>query len=382
MKKTKNYFATVIALLAVFIIGATSFSFVNVKKASAVSSAYNGEDIYYYYDFYPTLKDDALFDALSTYHNGDYSYYTYFYERGNVSDAASFDTLCNSNYFNTLSASIVVIDIKTFIPNAYTLYYLFSGLKANGCKTVFITTYADQEFNDNTFVQYVDLYYHSDFGRLRTFMRNSAIDLKGRYSNFYNYYPPILQNTCIVMEGYLLGITSYPLSVSAEQVCYTSLFFRLFIEEFGRDLGITGTYAEIITQLFQRHINIIVHVDGDVYVNLKNGQLRILTCYEDLMEYMGEVEEPLEYMCGITVSPLTNSDYNSLILDCQTDFMCPLYVFEIVPIPAGNLDIITDTDLEDAYGIPSDFSGEEDTIHYDEVTPFLADFCLLLETEQ
>ena len=170
MNKIKKVCVSMAMAVVLLFGGVFSFFGVNSLKAKAVSSEYSHEAIYYFNDAYPSLTHCKCWEEFT---------HLPFYEYQQV-DEDTFNEMANgitgdfeSSYFNDITdGALVIIDIKMFMPNDGALYVLFSGLKAKGCTTAFISVYSSDEFSEGT-LEYIDYFYQSDFSNMEYFIDDS-----------------------------------------------------------------------------------------------------------------------------------------------------------------------------------------------------------------
>jgi hypothetical protein len=94
MKHPNRKFVSVLLAVAMVITCFLSFGGV---KAAALAPGYGLQDVYYFYDYYPTAKADEISASLSV---GDV-----FFDGQNVT-SAEFNTLMDNGYFSSVASNM------------------------------------------------------------------------------------------------------------------------------------------------------------------------------------------------------------------------------------------------------------------------------------
>ena len=185
MKKVNIKCTAILLVLAIMLSGLVVFGGLNQEKAMADSPMGDGasdtmdtitplgdgasDTIYYFFDYYPTI-DNTTFSI-------EYgSRYNIVYARHHEITSEEFIGLFVNGYFTGFGDNcVVVIDIKTFKPEESKLSELFAYLKEDEeCVTVFVTTYDQADYSSITFDN-VDVYYKTDFRKLKKLIEKCCI---------------------------------------------------------------------------------------------------------------------------------------------------------------------------------------------------------------
>ena len=123
MKKFNFKILSVFLAIAIVVSGAVVVVASPREEVNALSPNYDGSDVYYFCDLYPTLTYENFSNTFSAsiYHDVRW-----------ISDSEFYRDI-EEHYFFTLNNRVVIIDIKTFIPETGILSELFSHFKENNC---------------------------------------------------------------------------------------------------------------------------------------------------------------------------------------------------------------------------------------------------------
>ena len=148
MKKFNFKILSVFLAIAIVVSGAVVVVASPREEVNALSPNYDGSDVYYFCDLYPTLTYENFSNTFSAsiYHDVRW-----------ISDSEFYRDI-EEHYFFTLNNRVVIIDIKTFIPETGILSELFSHFKENNCVTGFVTSYSESDFPDTYFLDCVDIF--------------------------------------------------------------------------------------------------------------------------------------------------------------------------------------------------------------------------------
>ena len=344
MKKTKMSFFVAFAMVIATLLSAFVAFGATDKKAKALSEGYNGESntIYCFTDFYCTYSYDALQEEYS-------STYNIVVDRQKNLTSSDFDLMVSNNYFNGFGTNcVVIIDIKTFVPEPATLNNLFMELQSGqGCTTIYVSSYDYDNGSEPTeFMTYVDYFQYSNFGSLRDFFGDVFDDLRSRQSN------NMLKNTMILLDSDLVPIDS-TLLLSADflpSLCTTSIFLRILFEELLDYFGLTGvSQNELITNVQNavtaNNIRIMVRLDASNFIDIFG---RYTFTNATASSLFGELGPNGEILSAVGFSHLETEFYNFL-LSGQNVMTLPVYLLEVEPIvyTGSGLAIISDTELNE-----------------------------------
>lgn len=115
MKKFNLKILSVFLAIAIVVSGAAVVAPLG-EEVNALSPNYDGSDVYYFCDLYPTLTYETFYNTFSA---------SIYYDVRWVSDSEFYRDI-EEHYFYTLNNRVVIIDIKTFIPD--TLYRVQKGM--------------------------------------------------------------------------------------------------------------------------------------------------------------------------------------------------------------------------------------------------------------
>lgn len=340
----KNSRKVILATLLAFVMLFSSFAVLNVSATPDDDDVEPVANLYYFNDYYPTVPksqmDEEYPDISSVY---DHKWI----------DGEDFNIMVGNNYFESIAdESIVVIDIKTFLPNTFTLYNLFYSLKSRDCMIIFVTIYEEEDFNDTDFMDYVDEYVVSEFQRLRNFL-----DLHFQWVGDVNEnlgadeYSP-LQNTVFFIDGRLINDEEY--SSDIENLCADSPFLRIMLEELAENCGYQITdstsYEGIFNPLVDNEgIQILAHVGHDEYLNLDSGTIYEISSLPELYSYDNF---SCDHISAIGFSHLESNFYEFLVVAQnyarrQLSSDLPVGIMEVEPFVPGTplLDFLTDRQL-------------------------------------
>lgn len=270
-----------------------------------------------------------------------------------------------AGYFDKFDSNcVVIIDIKTFMPEPQHLLELFSFLKAQGCQTMFISIYEEQDFHDRTFLDYVDEFTKTDFSRLIGF-------IDGLLENEI-YENSSLNNTAFFIDGNLLSVKDRmgaPINELANNI-----FLRYFLQIIATKIWgieyIEGIFNEnynyeiIKDMLSQNNISILVHaptpIDEDAeepeedtpleFIDIINWGIYSGTTvaeFQDQTTADGENTLTFQNACSIGFWLLHPEFYNFLYRTYLLPYSVNNYVLEADPInysPTG-LPIIPESNL-------------------------------------
>ncbi len=288
------------------------------NEAKALSSEYHGEPdtIYYFYDFYQSIEEMSLMTAFVGYnvvfdHNG--------------SLGSDFTQLVNQNYFDNFGDNcVVVIDIKSFLPDCNILMQLFMELKMEqGCTTIFVTLFDKTDFENQSFLTYLDMYFKSDANRLYDLCDGSVEYLINNNGG--------LNNTTILIDRNLVDINTHygaPISV----LCEDSFFLKQLLSTIGEALSLGEDYDVEYQLCNYRNIRLLVHYGTCQFVDIISWNTYTAHTIDALEE---NVNISWNYICGIGAWYL-NQHFYDFLLDAQTKITLPVFVIEVDPIVFGN----------------------------------------------
>lgn len=299
----KNSRKVILATLLAFVMLFSSFAVLNVGAIS------NDVDVpianlYYFNDYYPTVPKSQL--------NEDYHEINSTYDHKWI-DFDGFHSLVYNNYFESIAdGTIVVIDIKSFMPSTNDLFDLFFSLKDKDCMTIFVTVYDEDDFEDTSFMAFVDQYVKSEYQRLRSFLNLYLQRIAFLNQSSSPLISSPFDNAAFLIDGRLLDFDEN-FGFDFDNTCTNSPFFRLLLEEFAGYIagGSNMSYAEIFNTLIQdMDILFFAHAGANKYVNLSSGELFEVENFE---EFYSETTAPWDYICALGFSQLDSDFYDFLV---------------------------------------------------------------------
>ena len=350
MKLTKKTFVSALLALAMVITCFLSFGGVT----AAATDGENSARIVYVSDYYPTLSESELEQYFGT--------REVLYERLEMTDSA---LLYLANYINwgEYDFECFVLDLKLFQADADTLLALFSALEDYGLKTALVTSDLSDNFTNTNFMSYVDLYYYSDFSRLRTFIRETLCNFQSEIDSHTGQW----QNINIIIDGYLIDADS---EASVGELCQNSVFLRVLLDELEKKIWpnktVSGFYQSIVDDLLEENnIRLIVHTGWQHLVDIsqkKDYYTSNVAALDD--SDMG----PADYVFAIGFWGLSAEFYDFLKDEQDAGVDLPVYVLEAEPI----------TYSEDGLVIVTDYDLRDETTPSDEVDDLLPGFLALM----
>lgn len=275
MKKFNLKILSVFLAIAIVVSGA-AFVAPSGEEVNALSPNYDGSDVYYFCDLYPTL----------TYENFSNTFSASIYYDVRWVDQDQFREYIFCDYFYGLSNQVVIFDIKTFIPYTDVLYELFLRLKENNCVTGFVTSYSESDFPDTYFLDCVDI-----------FVENAPKDKI--YSFFSAVFEDLLNtngklsDTVYLLDGGVLN-TYYLLYRDLGILCDTSNYFDSFLRNLLLYTESDETAINDCQRIFDEwNITILVYVGNNQFVDLTTW---VRYTFSSTQEILGEYGK--EHICS------------------------------------------------------------------------------------
>ena len=306
----------------------------NVNASSSTQSVGMNNTIYYFTDYYPTIDKCKLQE--------DYPSKNLILDHQYI-NSTDFDSMVLNNYFDKFysSSNIVIIDIKTFMPDAVTLNNLFYNLKVTQkCNTSFVTSYNISDYFDDSFKTYLDEFIcDNTYTRLQCFIDNS-------FSYLYDEQIEIT-NMTYLFDSQIIG----DISLNWSNIIEHSPFFKLFIKKICNVLNYSysnefenikgylkyNTSMKIIT-LDQKSDNYIDLISGDTYY--LNTSLSTLN------------ETNTQNMCAFGFWNFSQDFYDKLYqFAVEESYNMQIFAFEVEEIIYGTsgLSLIDNHNLEQVY---------------------------------
>lgn len=333
MKLFKKYFVTV-ALVFAMLIACVAFFGSTGQNAQALSPDYTGTQntIYYFYDLYPTISPERLTAEFGT--------YTIVYDR-QISDQQYFTTLVNNGYFSGFAeACVVIIDIKTFKPSPAVLLDLFYSLKEEQmCVTAFATVYAQNDYSETDFLDYVDSFLCVNFDALDHFFDFVISDFD---ANALENADPPTSSAWDRLAGcvFLLDnreICSYATLIGSQRpdivtLCAASPYLTHFLERLANYIDPNHIYSipEIAEKLMEQGVKLLVYVpDYNDEVLFEFVDILTWTRYTS-QQFQDEIlSNPV---CALGIWSFTHAFYQYLCNIWQPESTVFIYAMKVDPI--------------------------------------------------
>ena len=333
MKKSK------LTLLSVVIVISLVFTAIIAPQASALiptSTGYNNT-LYYFTDFYTSVSYGIL--------NYEFSNYNIVIDRQQIT-SQQFNNLITSNYFTGFGQNcIVVVDIKTFMPNDYLLESLFRSLRSQGCKTAFITIYNEGDYADTSFTEYLNLFIDdADFEILN--------DFNSRSFDHYHTSNTTINSTSYLIDGTLVDLNTY-WGEDFDTLCSVSPFLRSFVICLVNEMFYHSYdyYDEIdfnilADSLIGYDVKFLVHLRGNLFVDILTWE----TYYcNDIYSVTNDIDPVTYYACAFGFWSLDSAYYQFLLFaQDESDLHVPVYALIVDPISYSSnaLDVMTSTEFD------------------------------------
>lgn len=338
MKRLAQKSILTIIAIAIIIIGAVTITDNKTMEAKALPPNYMGESdtIYYFTNYYPTVGYTTMYDEFS-------DEYNIIYDRQMVS-AVEFADLVNADYFTGFGDNcLVIIDLKTCYPMPGVLNSLFYNLKViQECKTVFVTDLDGSLYQNEDFIEYLDIFYVSDYSKLELFHMFALEDFackNGYTEDLDESEIDYLKNSVIIIDGNILNINLF-YGQSMDSICSVSPFYKALLDELAIRFGLTGTYTTIAETLSEFYaIKLVVHAGGNVFVDIFNWEIYYAADLETLISDLDATNDtPFNY-CAMGFNAFAQDLYNYFLTWDNNDKEIPLYTIEVDPYGDGLMSI-------------------------------------------
>ena len=317
MKHSKKTF--VFALLAAVMLITCLLCFGGTAaEAVAPGLVIGSNTIYYFTDLYPTLHEEVLFEEF-----GD-DYDIVYDHQGVTKDM--FTYMVNQGYFTGFYAScVVIIDIKTFIPDDTALNNLFTSLDNQGCKTVFVTSYPDDVISSCG----ADITFHdTELERLGMFISDSLADLQNDNDTLENTFY-LIDNTWGEVLNFYNGDVTEP---DLEMICNAYPPLRVFIEELLdfvlADVSISDdTCADTLSVA---GIRVQVYTGNGGYIDILTGNGYST---DEIVNTIITGDDNAPNTCAFGIWAFQTSYYQSLhYIQRQNGYPLPIYALIVDPL--------------------------------------------------
>ena len=275
MKKFNFKILSVFLAIAIVVSGAVVVVASPREEVNALSPNYDGSDVYYFCDLYPTLTYENFSNTFSAsiYHDVRW-----------ISDSEFYRDI-EEHYFFTLNNRVVIIDIKTFIPETGILSELFSHFKENNCVTGFVTSYSESDFPDTYFLDCVDIFVEkAPSDKMDVYFSAAFEDLETNGE---------LSDTVYLLDRSVLNVYFIE-NRDFGALCATSRYLNKFI--FDLLYFVSSTEYEIYdyqNALDEWNITILVYVGNNQFVDLTTWERYTFSSTQEILE-----EYEKEYICS------------------------------------------------------------------------------------
>lgn len=275
MKKFNFKILSVFLAIAIVVSGAVVVVASPREEVNALSPNYDGSDVYYFCDLYPTLTYENFSNTFSAsiYHDVRW-----------ISDSEFYRDI-EEHYFFTLNNRVVIIDIKTFIPETGILSELFSHFKENNCVTGFVTSYSENDFPDTYFLDCVDIFVeNAPSDKMDVYFSAAFEDLDTNRE---------LSDTVYLLDGSVLNI-NFIINRDFEALCTTSYYLNKLIYDLLYFVSsIEYEICDYQNALDEWNINILVYVGNNQFVDLTTWERYTFYSSQEILE-----EYEKEYICS------------------------------------------------------------------------------------
>ena len=219
------------------------------------------------------------------------------------------------HYFFTLNNRVVIIDIKTFIPETGILSELFSHFKENNCVTGFVTSYSESDFPDTYFLDCVDIFVeNAPSDKMDVYFSAAFEDLDTNRE---------LSDTVYLLDGSVLNVYFIE-NRDFGALCATSRYLNKFI--FDLLYFVSSTEYEIYdyqNALDEWNINILVYVGNNQFVDLTTWERYTFYSSQEILE-----EYEKEYICSFGFD-MFEEEFYWFLYNNGVDLN---YLFEVTPL--------------------------------------------------
>lgn len=305
MKKLNFKILSVFLAIAIVVSGAAVVVASPREEVNALSPNYDGSDVYYFCDLYPTLTYETFYNTFSA---------SIYYDVRWV-DQDQFREYIVYDYFYGLSNQVVIFDIKTFIPYTDVLYELFLRLKENNCVTGFVTSYSENDFPDTYFLDCVDIFVeNAPSDKMDVYFSAAFEDLDTNRE---------LSDTVYLLDGSVLNI-NFIINRDFEALCTTSYYLNKLIYDLLYFVSsIEYEICDYQNALDEWNINILVYVGNNQFVDLTTWERYTFYSSQEILE-----EYEKEYICSFGFD-MFEEEFYWFLYNNGVDLN---YLFEVTPL--------------------------------------------------
>lgn len=305
MKKFNFKILSVFLAIAIVVSGAVVVVASPREEVNALSPNYDGSDVYYFCDLYPTLTYENFSNTFSAsiYHDVRW-----------ISDSEFYRDI-EEHYFFTLNNRVVIIDIKTFIPETGILSELFLRLKENNCVTGFVTSYSENDFPDTYFLDCVDIFVeNAPSDKMDVYFSAAFEDLDTNRE---------LSDTVYLLDGSVLNI-NFIINRDFEALCTTSYYLNKLIYDLLYFVSsIEYEICDYQNALDEWNINILVYVGNNQFVDLTTWERYTFYSSQEILE-----EYEKEHICSFGFD-MFDEEFYWFLYNNGVDLN---YLFEVTPL--------------------------------------------------
>ena len=338
MKQLKKCFTFIAMSIIMLFVCMMPFSAISQKKAFALSTDYSGEDntIYYFSDSAPIMDASTLSNLYGT----DYNIVYDVQSNLTVQDVSG---NYGQSYFDGFGENcVVIIEFKNIFANTTTLNSIFSNLKTQGCKVVFVSA-VEQFLYTNIDWDNVDAFMQCQ-NQVYYFAVNAVKDIAARNQGDWEY-------TCILIDSRFVNLSQgYDLS-DITNVYNSSTYLRGLFDELSKQLNLSGASASIILdQLNSYSMHLLVNTSEYDYIDLVTEDTYTIVDKDDLPPGTDDAMK----LSAMGRSTLTTETYYSWWdIQGENHNDMTIYLLEIDPIIHGTSgpEVVLDDTLSETYGM-------------------------------
>ncbi len=308
MKTCTKRIATALLALLVLFSGILALTASRPQKADANAAEAATAQIYYFTDYYPTIPYEELeskFGGLQIAFVHDYI------------DVETFNLMVEKGYFSQyMNSSVVVMDIKTFMPEPDYLEKLFGQLKSSNNRTMYISAYDLTDFPDLRFMGYVDEFIcDKEMSTLSYYLKDSL----NNYTSMDKYR---LYDTAYLIDSNLIPLHTQQnwdrfQKEGIVYLCRYSPLLRRLLLQIGETTPYGNlpneydynAYEDLAAYLYDRWgVSFLACMKDGIYVNLLTRQMITLN---DVGTFMNEAGRGINSLCAFGFWTLSEASYQS-----------------------------------------------------------------------
>lgn len=235
MQKTKNFFVSVVMAVMMLFSSVVSFGGINKKEANALSPDYPENagisTVYYFSDSTPAFQNIVQ----------GYIGLNVFVDVQPLLTPQELAYMLYSGYFwgfDQTVTNIVIIELKTMMPDPEVLMNLFECLDMQGCKVMFISPY-QPDFTD--YYEFVDSSMACNHDKYSRYLKNSIRSMLDEYGT-------LRYGTTILLDGRFIGINGVLGTNDLTELCASSATLRRLLHYlyYNADTGAEADFEEYL----------------------------------------------------------------------------------------------------------------------------------------